>query len=368
MVLALVVTACTHGAAAEPAESRATRRTDVPLWSTPLSHAPGALTTDGDGTVVLGGHAQVVALDGEGRTRWRTDVDRLSIEYPALGAGLVVVSADPAGDGATGAFVALDRRDGNVRWRVGVAEEPAAVTVTPVGVFAATTGGDLWSFSFDGRVRWRTHLAATITPRGAIAYDATTGVVALVVADARRWALVLRDAATGADRGGLALGAVGRAGPPSAVALAAPGRLMLGIGETHEVVLVDLRAGRVSAAVATTDAFDPSSVPAVAGDLAVVVDRSGTVTALDPATGARRWQARLDRPTLDTRPAVTAGSVAVTDWGRNLVVLDRASGRVRRSPASGAGGLAVAVGAGASRLVVALRLASPDRVEAWSVP
>jgi outer membrane protein assembly factor BamB len=152
------------------------------------------------------------------------------------------------------------------------------------------------------------------------------------------------------------------------VARATPGRLVLGTGETHEVVLVDLRAGRVTAAVATTDAFDPSSVPAVAGDLAVVVDRAGTVTALDAATGTRRWQARLDRPTLDTRPAVTAGSVAVTDWARTLVVLDRVSGRIRRSPAAGAGGLAVAVGAGASRLVVALRLASPDRVEAWSVP
>ncbi|MCU1429208.1 MAG: hypothetical protein JWL83_3208 [Actinomycetia bacterium] len=354
------------GAAPHRRETRATSRSAPvgPLWEAHPATAPGAITADAAGTVLLGGDREVIALDHDGHEQWRTAIADLSIEYPALGAGLAVVSTARAGGKAD--FVALDRATGARRWHVRVAGTPGPVTVSPAHVFMVTQRGELLAFSPAGVPQWRIQLLGTFSSRGAIAYDPGTSTVASVVfALHRGWLLELHDGRTGRDVGGFDLGATD---PPSAVATGLPHQLVLGTGDTHELLVIDLDARVVAHAIRTDAAFDPASVPVVANDLAVVIDRRGTVIAVNLRTGEVRWERPLARPVLDSRPLISADAVVVATWGGSLNALALADGRALPLAAAGGDGIPVAFALDAGRLVVARRLATPNRVEAWPAP
>jgi hypothetical protein len=97
-----------------------------------------------------------------------------------------------------------------------------------------------------------------------------------------------------------------------------------------------------------------------------VSDHFGTVTLIDTRSGRPRWQTPTREPILDTRVLLTAKAVALTTYGGRVVILDRRSGRVLRRVAPG--GFPVGLGVSGKRLIFAVRLARPDRVEAVLLP
>jgi outer membrane protein assembly factor BamB len=330
-------------------------------WRAPLPFAPTFVASDARGAVVVGPRGAAL-VDRGGRLRWHTPIDDAGAEVPALGAGVVVVArrGEP-GDGtpARGAVLALARADGTVRW-----ERPLAGAAGPVAVAGgvAYAAGERTLVALDlatGATRWHARLPGTVPWRSTIAVDSATGTVAVVVGAGGRWFLALRDARTGADAGGLDLGALA---PPSAPVIAAPGLLVVGNGSTGEVLAADLRAGVIRWVRPLGVAFDPSSPPAVGPErTAVVLDGNGDLWALDAATGALRWHSPLGLALLGARPVVVAGTVAVADFSGGLHLLDLAGGAPL--PPLPPGGVAVGLGGQAGGLLVAWRVARPDRLE-----
>jgi outer membrane protein assembly factor BamB len=113
-------------------------------------------------------------------------------------------------------------------------------------------------------------------------------------------------------------------------------------------------------------AFDPASPPAVADDGAVVVaGAGGDLWALDAATGALRWHSPLGLALLGARPVVVADTVVVADFAGGLHLLELAGGAPL--PPLPPGGVAVGLGVQAGGLLVAWRVARPDRLELFDV-
>jgi outer membrane protein assembly factor BamB len=355
-------TAKPRGGAAAPDVGTALAATH---WRADHIGSPGPIAADSRGTVTLTG-TSVVAIGHEGTVGWTTPIAQLGIQYPALGAGLVVVSTvvDDGGN-TSGSFVALDRATGAPRWRLPVAGEPGPVTITSTGVVAATTNGVLRALRGDGRLLWSVQVPGQISSRGNLAFDPTTNTIGFVVlVDKGHWFLELRDAHDGHETGAFDLGAID---PPSGVAAAGSGRFVVGDGETHELLRIDLQDRKAGAALRTLDAFDPASVPAVDRDLAVVVDRGGRVTAMDLGDGHERWHADLGGPVLDARPLISGDRVAATRWLGPVVLFGRADGRSLGFDGA-PDGVPASFTFDGNLLVEALRLARPDRVEAWSAP
>jgi hypothetical protein len=345
---------------------------DEPEWTASLATLPGAVASDRRGAVVLE-RDHVSAFTWAGAIAWRARVSGVGTDPPALSAARVVVpAARPA------RCSGLDRASGAPRWTArlpSAGDAPVAAAVAGRIAYCLGAAGDLVAADAgDGTRRFLIDLGRELgrgpvqaSPRTAIAVDSATDTLAVVVRAGAVWLLVLRDATDGHDRGGLELGS---GEPPSAPAVSGPGQLVVGDGGQRAILLVDLVRRQVVAAAPTDFSFDPASVPAVAGDEVAVVDRWGTVTAIDRASGAARWRARLPEAVLDAAPVLTPRGVAVVDVARRVVVVERAEGgeaptRVLRS------GLAVGMAAGRSPagepvLVVAVRDQDHPRLEAWA--
>jgi outer membrane protein assembly factor BamB len=370
VAIAIMGTGCAKAAGAPAAApTPPVAAGDAPVathWRAEHIGSPGPIAADARGTVVLTG-TNVVALDHDGTTQWTAPVADLGIQYPALGAGLVVASTvvDDVHNAASGSFVALDRVTGASRWRLPVTGEPGPVAVTSTRVFAATTNGVVRALRRDGTALWSVRVPGQISSRGNLAVDSETNTIAFVVrVEKGDWFLELRDTRDGHETGAFDLGA---SDPPSAVAAAGAGRLVVGDGDTHELLRIDLHGRKVGASVPAPDGFDPASVPAVAHDLAVVVDRGGHVTALGLTDGRERWHADLGGPVLDARPLISGDRVAVARWLGPVIILGRADGR-SLPLAAPADGLSASFAFDGGLVVESLRLARPDRVEAWSAP
>jgi hypothetical protein len=360
-----VLISCVACSAPATGASRAPKR--VPSSTTtrrapavvPMAEEPGPVSADARGAVVLVGSRHVVALAPDGTRQWQATVDDVGVEYPALGQGIVVVNAEHA-------LVALDRATGKVRWQHAITSVGTAVTITPSIIVAATEAGDLYTFAADGTRRWHSRLAGTISSRSAIAYDAATHTVGVVIfVREHGWYCDLLDARSGEETGAFEFGA---GAPPSAVVAAGPGRFVIGAGDTHELVTLDLRARVVATAVRTAGAFDPATAPVVDGDLAAVVDDTATVTLVDLAAGNVVWQHAVDGLALDARVALTPDAVVVGGLGAPTTVLGRADGRpVAHQPAATTG-IPVGFATGAGRLFTALRFGAPSGVQVEPAP
>ena len=294
-----------------------------------------------------------VAFDHAGREVWRTHVAGAGLDWPVIDGDLVVV---PVTTATGAACVALEQASGAERWQADAGPGIVAATTAGGGRVVSRAHAAAWSRSkrASGAVLWSRDTEAyfdagpvDVSPPAAVAVDPTShpplpsaphhaaGVVTVVIRVRGHWIFSCWDLATGTEaRCGLDLGGVA---PASAVAGAGNSVFVVGSGSSHEVALIDVDARQVRAAVATADAFDPANIPLVTGGIAVVVDRSGQVTAVDVATGRRRWQAALGTPILDAKPAAAAGVVRIVDWTGRVFALRLADGH-RAAPVNTRGG------------------------------
>ena len=276
---------------------------------------------------------------------------------PAVGAAHVAATSETE-------LLVLDRADGR---RVAIAPfpgpGPAAVVADRAGrplvaagsesggliVVDPGTGATAWSVTYPGQVTvapsseagslvasWHDHAGAVVR-----AFDAATG--------ALRWELPL--------------------GPMSGAPILVPGAVVVPDGtgvHAARVRAVDVVTGRDRWQTPLDGWFDDEIESAVGGDTVYVLDGMGSVTALDVATGAPRWRQDTGRIVLDGPAVLTATSVVFASYDHELLALDRASGRVRAAEPQR--GVPVDVATVGDRVVVALRLGSPSRIEARPEP
>ena len=349
LALAMISAGCSHGGsgvARRPSASHG-RRVDGPVQrlvvarSTWLHGEPGGVAVDEAGVVAEIDERVVVALDTHGFQQWSEPVAGAAMGWPLLVGGLVVVpttnaiesGAGDTGPDNSGGCVALDRATGARRWSY---EEG-----TGSGVAVASGGGSVFCLldrgvmaALDpgtGDVRWRA-LPFASEPRGvvsvsertAIAVDITTGTVSFTGRLGQTWVLVVRDLATGADRGVFGLG---KTSPSSAPASVGPGLIAFG-AESARVCTFDIAAKRVVGCVEVPAAngFDPAAIPVVAGGLLVIAARGGEVTAVDLGRRRVRWSTTMPEAILDSRPSISSGVVLFADWTRAPWALRLADG------------------------------------------
>jgi outer membrane protein assembly factor BamB len=349
----VLVTGCAHSASSDTRrEHRAT------AWSTNVDW-PFSLGVDGGDAVVTVSRNRVVDLDAvSGRERWHADLGHVTHRDPTLDAETVLISADDR-------FVALERDSGALRWEASVGEhaagsalarlgdDPIALVTTEHGVVAALDGRT-------GRTRWSAQVAGEIDAAPAV--DAGIGVAAVVwVGDDDH--LSVFDVATGAVRWETAV-------DPGATAPAIhDGLVVLGEGKGNfeaRVVGREIASGAERWSTTVPASFESGVTPGAGGRQVAVSDHFGTVTLIDTRSGRPRWKTPTREPILDTRVVLTAKGVAFTTYGGRVVILDRRSGRILRRVAPG--GFPVGLGVSGKRLIFAVRLARPDRVEAVLLP
>jgi outer membrane protein assembly factor BamB len=112
--------------------------------------------------------------------------------------------------------------------------------------------------------------------------------------------------------------------------------------------------------------WDQSGTPVVADDTLYVVDRAGTLTAVDVATGQPRWQTRTRTAVLYGRMVANARTVIFQTFDDHVVALDRTTGKVVLGTSESA--FPIDVDATDDTLVVALRRGAPSRIEARPAP
>ena len=352
LVAALVVTVAAACAPASSGSERAGRWRAEASW-------PFSLAVRGRDTVVAEGGNRVVALDTvTGRERWRADVAHVTHYEPAIDGETVLVSAADR-------FVAFERASGSRRWEASVGEHAGGGVLTRAGsdaVAVVTTerGGVGALDGRTGQVRWSVQVPGEIWAAPAAHAGAGVGAV-LWAGDEQR--LRVFDLATGAVRWEKTVA------PGASAPIIQNGIVVLGEGDgnyTARVVARDLASGAERWSVPAPASFESGVTPGTADGDVAVRDHFGTVTVVDGRSGAARWQTALGVPILDTRVVVTRHAVVLRTHGGKIVVLDRASGRVvrRLDPA----GFPVGFGVAERRLVFAVRLARPDRVESETLP
>jgi outer membrane protein assembly factor BamB len=362
LAAAVVVVAVAGCAQAGSGNGSGTRTGHDETWSTEVGW-PFSLGVHGRDAVVTISRNQVVALDSaSGRERWRTDVNQVTHYEPALDGRTVLVSVDDR-------FAAFERASGARRWETPVGEHagggvltrvgarPIALVTTERGFVAALDGGT-------GQAVWSEQLPGDIW--AAPGADATTGVGAVLwTGDDGEAVNRLRvfDLATGAVR----WESVVEAGASAPVIH--EGLIVLGEGNGNfaaRVVGRDLATGTERWSVPAPASFETGVTPGAAGGDVVVSDHFGTITLVDARAGTTKWQTAIREPILDTRVVLSAHAVVIRTYGGKVVVLDRDSGRIIRRVHPG--GFPVGIGVGAGRLLFAVRLARPDRVEAVAMP
>ena len=354
MLATVVVAGCTQVVSSDAGR----RERSATAWSTNVDW-PFSLGVDGGDAVVTVSRNRVVDLDAaSGRERWHADVAHVTHYDPTLDAETVLISADDR-------FVALERDSGAPRWEAAVGEhaggsalawtggEQIALVTTERGVVAALDGRT-------GQTRWSVQVPGDIY--SAPAADAAAGVAAVV------WTgdddgLGVFDLATGAVRWKTTV-------DPGATAPTIQNELVvLGEGKGNfeaRVVGRDIASGAERWSATVPASFESGLSPGTDGDDVAVSDHFGTITLVDTRSGKPRWQTAIREPILDTRVVLTHDAVAFTTYGGQVVILDRRSRRVLRRVAPG--GFPVGIGVSGRRLIFAVRLAHPDRVEALPLP
>lgn len=326
-------------------------------WWAPVHGEPLGVATDGREVAATALDEVRLLAAGDGRARWKAAVVGVRRYRPALGPDRVVATGEAE-------LVVLDRADGARIAAVPFAGPgPASLVTTSTGRSVALAGsetGQLLAVDADrGVVLWSVDHPGEIAtaPR-------TSGDTVLAVwHEPQRSTLRAFDAETGTIRWESPLGVV--AGAPAV----ADGVVVVAHGEgIHSAVVhgLDAATGAERWQRALPGWWDVALEPAVGGGTAYLLDGMGTVVAVDPVTGAVRWRTETGRPLVDGRMALTDRAVMFASYDDELMVLDRADGRLRS--AAPQPGVPVDLAATPDRLVVALRLANPSRVEARPLP
>ena len=367
VAIAIVTVGATGSRTAAPETSRA------PIPTPPTERAPASdpavrwtnpVRGEPDGATISGSEVATVEFDQVRLLDLATGAAKWRVELPGLARARAVLTADRVVVGTRAEVVVLDRATGR---RVGavpfVDAEHLLLTKAPDGrdlVVAANLDGviagidvaaaaSLWSHSYGGSV---------VDP------PATDG--GLVVAN---WdlgtdtAMRVVSAPTGKVLWELGLGS---ASTPPALA---GGRVFVAAGETdREAVLVALDAttSRPLWSGKFPAPWDQSGAPVVADDTLYVLDRIGTVTAVDVATGQPRWQTRTHTSVLYARMVANARTVIFQTFDNQVVALDRTTGKVVEGTSEDA--FPIDLDATDDTLVVALRRGAPSRIEARPAP
>lgn len=325
-------------------------------WWTPVRGEPLGIAVDGT-DVAAAALDEVRLLDGtDGSTRWKARFTGIRRYRPAIAGDRIAATSEAE-------LALFDRSDGR---RIATVPfdgpGPCAFLPGPSGPLAvagsesgallavdAASGASRWSVQYPGSV--------TIAPKsqGGVAIaswhrDDGATVRALDLADGSlRWQVDLGPVSGAVGVGAGLVFVVGGAGVHSAV-----------------VRGLDPTTGGATWTTPLPGWFDDELDPAVDGSTVYLVDGIGTVFALDAATGALRWRQETGRTVTDRGVVVTGGAVVFPSYDDELVVLDRATGRLRSARVQR--GVPVDLAAAPDGLVVALRLAAPSRIEAHPEP
>lgn len=219
-----------------------------------------------DGTVYIGGGFAFLAIDARtGEERWRVPVQYSGQATPTVADGIVVVSSQE------GYVFGIDADTGEVLWRSptdGVTFGTPAIAGSQV-VFG-TDAGILYNLDLTtGKLHWRTPLTGAIFASPAIMGESI---------------LVPTQAGT--------------------------------------LLAIDLGTGKSL----WTAAQGGAETPAVANDLVVLSASDGGIYGLDLATGAQRWIHPSGKRSISA-PAIS-GDTIITGAGNTLLAIDPATGKV----------------------------------------
>jgi outer membrane protein assembly factor BamB len=327
------------------------------LWSNPVRGEPDGITLSGSDIATIE-YDEVRLLDlATGTARWRAELSGLARASAVFTPNRVIVATREA-------VVFLDRGTGRRVGAVPFAEaEHLAITHAPDGsdVVVATnldgamagidvaTASAKWSRSYPGSV-----VDPPATDGGLVvaAWDLGTDTAMRVVS-----------VTTGEVIWELALG------PASTPPAMAGGRVFVAAGETdREAVLVafDATTSRPLWSGSFPAPWDQSAAPVVADDTLYVLDRVGTVTAVEVTTGQPRWQTRTHTSVLYARMVANDRTLIFQTFDGHVVALDRTTGKVVSGTSEDA--FPIDVAASDDTLLVALRRGAPSRIEARPAP
>jgi outer membrane protein assembly factor BamB len=329
----------------------------LPRWSQSSPDWVSELIPDrGDAIVMSDNWVSAVAL-ADGRVRWRRSIPHLD-EGGVVRGDTVLVSS------RTG-FAALERRTGKIRWFSETPETPGRVALVgpdpaqQIAVVTTFEGGLVGVDARTGTVRWSTRLRGHM--QGHPSVDHASGSFAGVWQDdAATTELRLVDAGTGAVRWVRDLGVM--AGSPVVV----DGMVAVSAGngeEDSEVRAFALTDGSPRWRSPVAAPSQPQLRPLVDGGDLYVVDQIGNVARIDLADGTRRWSTDTEALTLYALPIRVRDAVIVWNERREVVTLDRATGKIRARRL--AAGMPVGLAVTEHLVVVLQRLVRDDALLAF---
>ncbi len=251
---------------------------------------------------------------------------------PVIANGMVYVAATDLGRGDTGALVAIDLATGMILWRhaTPIQLRGGPAIVGDVVAIAQVDGSVLGLDANTGAQRWVTELAVGIDPLPAATFASVTADGDFLVGNQRRLAAISRDGTImwqrdpvpdGRDSQSLAAVAVGGGTAVGTFHRALGGVIAWDRATGHELWHLD---GPQAIAI--------NASPLVTDDTVFIVNGADEVLALELATGAIRWQTKLDdrgfdwgNATIGT-PALAHGILVVPTLYGDLVALDALGG------------------------------------------
>lgn len=252
------------------------------LWRNDLAAAINGGPGDGGDMLLIGGDAEVIALDKrDGQVRWRSAVSSEVLAAPQRGGNVVVVRS------VDGALFGLDAGNGRRLWRY--SQPVPLLSLRGVGephieggmVIAGFDNGRLVAVSLqDGLPLWE---AALAIPRG------RTELERLVDVDAR---LMVRDG------------------------------VVYAAGYQGRIAALTLDSGRL---LWTRD-FSTWSGLAIAGRDLYVTDIEGNLWAMARSNGGTLWKQGALRGRAPSAPAVQGGALVVADFAGYVHWLSREDG------------------------------------------
>ncbi len=362
-VAVVVGTRLTAGAdrgAAQVGDERRTAATDPPEpdWVQPVPGWPGALVVGAGGrdVIVQSANRTVSVLSTrDGSVQWTTEVPEIWAQPPAIAPTGVLVSASDR-------VVALERATGERRWEASITGRAGPVAWVRSGdeelALVGSWEGTLTAFDgTDGSGRWTIERDGAVRAVPAVA----PGVAIAVWHGADRTTVAAVDPEDGTVRWEHSVG------PESSAPLLMDDVVIVGDGR-GAIRAFSLDNGAEQWAAAGAGPFTPDLVAASAGSEVVAVDATGRLHVLDAATGSGHRVFELDVPVVRGRPQV----------GEQMIVVVAATGEVLAVPRATSGpsdlverwtpdGFPVAAQLAGDRLLVALRLTEPGRVEALPV-
>ncbi len=278
----------------------------------PLAAGVGS---DANTTAVVTATGDVIALDADGKPRWRVPTNTEVLSAPAVGQGLVIVRT------TDNRMIAYDAEDGHRRWTYTRTTQPltlhtnAGIAIEGSLVYAGFPGGRLVALTTaSGTLRWE---ASVAVPKGATELERVADVVGTPV-------VVGREVCAGAFQG--------------------------------RVGCFDVTNGNV---IWSRDLSTSTGV-AIDGRFAYLTDSNSTVTALTRTNGATIWKNDKMGYRRMTAPASVGRAIVVGDYRGFVHWLSREDGTLIARTATDGSTLVIAPVAFSAGSAPAVLFQTPD--------